>query len=756
MDRLIDAHGSAIPLPPAERVPASLGRPGARPDPLPLLLEAGSPWPLGVSWDGQGLNIAVASGAAQAIELCLFDTADQPETHRARLPANTHDVWHGYLRADPASSLGRPGQLYGLRAHGPWRPDRGMRFNPRKLLLDPYARQIVGEFDWGPQHFGHDGDHPLQPDPRDNASTALKARVLHDSFDWAGDRPPRTALTDTVLYELHVKGFSRLNTAVPLPLRGSYAGLAHPASLAHLRRLGISAVSLLPVHQALDEQRLVAMGLRNYWGYNTLGFFCPAPHLAADPADARDEFRRMVQALHAAGIEVLLDVVFNHTAESDERGPTLSWRGLDNAGSYRLPPEQRAAYHNYSGCGNTLDIRQPRMLQLVMDSLRYWVAEMHVDGFRFDLAPVLGRGDHAFERDGPFFKAVAQDPLLSRLLADGKLIAEPWDLGPGGYQVGNFPRGWLEWNDSFRDTMRAFWLGGAVTRGQFAQALAGSSQRLQARKRVPGESVNYIISHDGFTLRDLVSFDFRHNLANGEDNRDGHGHNLGWNCGIEGDTDDPEVLWLRGRLQRALLASLLLSQGTPMLAAGDELGHSQGGNNNPYCQDNPITWIDWPHADQSLLRFTQQVLALRRQWLPLGAHWYTGLQDVRGAYDLTWLRRGGEALNDWDWTQSASRVLGAFIGAPGRSPNGLVQPLLLLLNAEPQDTDFQLPPGAWQLLLDSALAEQPGAAAAGNSPGISNDVSGHYPLPARSVVLLAGSRSAPQPTPAFPTPRTGA
>ena len=762
MDRLTDAPGSGVPLPSPERVLAGLGRPGARPDPLPILLEAGSPWPLGVSWDGQGLNIAVASGAAQAIELCLFDAAEGPETHRARLPAHTQDVWHGYLRADPAGSLGRPGQLYGLRAHGPWRPDRGQRFNPRKLLLDPYARQIVGEFDWGPQHFGHDGDHPLQPDPRDNASTALKSRVLHDHFNWGADRPPRTPLTSSVLYELHVKGFSRLNTAVPLPLRGSYAGLGHPASLAHLQQLGITAVSLLPVHQALDEQRLVAMGLRNYWGYNTLGFFSPAPHLAADPADARNEFRRMVQALHGAGIEVLLDVVFNHTAESDERGPTLCWRGLDNAGSYRLPPEQRAAYDNYSGCGNTLDLRQPRMLQLVMDSLRYWVAEMHVDGFRFDLAPVLGRGDNGFERDGPFFKAVAQDPLLSRLLADGKLIAEPWDIGPGGYQVGNFPRGWLEWNDSFRDTMRAFWLGGAVTRGQFAQALAGSSQRLQARQRTPGESVNYIISHDGFTLRDLVSYDFRHNHANGEGNRDGHGHNLGWNCGIEGDTDDPDVLWLRSRLQRALLATLLLSQGTPMLAAGDELGHSQGGNNNPYCQDNPITWMDWPSADQALLQFTRQVLALRRQWLPLGAQWYTGLQDVRGVYDLTWLRRGGGALNDWDWTQSASRVLGALIGAPGR-PAGVDQPLLLLFNAEPQDTNFQLPPGTWQRLLDSTLPDTPDTPAItlpaiARSDSALSDIAlsdirpgwtGHYPLAARSVVLLAGS-------PAHPTQRTGA
>lgn len=721
--------------------------------PQPLVLEAGRPWPLGVHWDGHGLNIAVASSSAQAIELCLFSADGSRETHRGSLPGHTLDVWHGYLRAEPGSTqgggvagapLGMPGQLYGLRAHGPWRPDRGHRFNPRKLLLDPYARQIVGHFDWGPEHFGHDGNHPLQPDPRDNAATALKCRVVADSFDWGDDQPPRTPLADTVLYELHVKGFTARHPGVPEAVRGTYAGLAQPAVLRHLQALGVTAVSLLPVHQWLDEQRLVAMGLTNYWGYNTLGFFCPTPRLAADPDDARGEFRRMVQALHGAGIEVVLDVVFNHTAESDEHGPTLCWRGLDNAGSYRLPPDHRAAYDNFSGCGNTVDMRQPTMLRLVLDSLRYWVQEMHVDGFRFDLAPVLGRGDHGFQRDGPFFQAIAQDPVLAPLLQAGKLIAEPWDIGPGGYQPGNFPRGWLEWNDSFRDTVRAFWLGGAVTRGQFAQALAGSAQRLQAARRLPGESVNYVVSHDGFTLHDLVSFDFRHNLANGEQNRDGHGHNLSWNCGIEGPTDDPEVLRLRGRLQRALLATLLLSQGTPMLAAGDELGHSQQGNNNPYCQDNPITWINWSLADDALRGFTARLLALRRHWLPLRPTWYTGLADLRGLHDLSWLRRNGGSLNDWDWTQSASRVLGACIGAPGRGH----QPLLLLFNAEPADTRFSLPPGSWQPLLDTA---DDGVGATGTPP-----VAGSLLLRARSVALLAGPAFSTTPSTPHPAMRTGA
>ena len=689
---------------------------------------------MGAHWDGAGLNIAVSSAHAQAIELCLFDADDQAESHRALLPGRSQDVWHGYLRATPGSALGRPGQRYGLRAHGPWRPGQGLRFNPHKLLLDPYARDIVGQFAWDAQHFG--GRQDGLPDTRDNAASALKSRVVHDDFDWAGDAPPRTPLVDTVLYELHVKGYTRLHPELPEALRGTYAGLAHPAVLAQFKQLGITAINLLPMHYALDEQRLVGLGLQNYWGYNTLGFFSPAPRLAAAPDDARNEFRRMVKALHAEGIEVLLDVVFNHTAESDADGPLLSFRGLDNPGWYRLPPDALAGYDNYSGCGNTLDIRQPRVLQWVLDALRYWVGEMHVDGFRFDLASVLGRGEHGFERDGAFFKVLQQDPLLAPLLASGKLIAEPWDLGPGGYQAGNFPAGWLEWNDSFRDTLRAFWLGGAVHRGQFAQALAASSQRFQRPGRGPLASVNYVVSHDGFTLRDLVSHDQRHNLANGEDNRDGHSHNLSWNCGMEGVTDDPEVLLLRARLQRALLATLLLAQGTPMLAAGDEIGHSQQGNNNPYCQDNALTWIDWSQADRALCDFTVELLALRRRYLPLGPFWYSGQTDALGQADLGWLCRSGVPLRDDDWQASASRVLGARIGVPGRCQ----QALLLLFNAEPQDCDFQLPAGPWRCLLDTAsaadqaLAVQPDAQAA--AVNAKTPLARHYLLRARSLVLL--------------------
>ena len=673
---------------------------GEQPDEHPAL-RPGLPFPLGASWDGEGVNFAVFSANAQAMTLCIFSEDGTTELARHPLPAHTSDVWHGYL---PGAS---PGLVYGLRAHGPWRPDRGHRFDDSKLLLDPYARDIVGEFVWREEHFAADRRHPLHMDTHDNAAFALKGRVVADAFEWEGVTPPHTALADTVMYELHVKGFSQLNAQVPAALRGSYAGLGHPASIAHLQRLGITAVSLLPVHYALDEERLHRMGLRNYWAYNTLGFFCPSPRLASGDQgrSVRDEFRHMVKALHAAGIEVLLDVVYNHTAESDETGPNLSFRGLDNASYYRLPAGDPSHYENHTGCGNTIDIRQPRVLQLVMDSLRYWVGEMHVDGFRFDLAAVLGRGDHGFERHGAFFTAVAQDPMLSRV----KMIAEPWDIGPGGYQVGGFPRGWLEWNDHFRDGMRSFWVQGAArpgqpveggTRGAFALRLCGSSDLYQPRQRAPTESVNYVVSHDGFTLRDLLSYNERRNLANGEDNRDGHGHNLGFNCGAEGESADPAVLALRQRLQRALIATTLLAQGTPLLAAGDELGHTQQGNNNPYCQDNAITWIDWSRADDALISFTARVLWLRRNALPFGNHWYSGLTDALGLHDLAWMQRDGAPLQGSAWEDPLERVLGCLIGRPGRAG----APLLLLVNGDAADVDFMLPAGVWQAMLDTGQA----------------------------------------------------
>ena len=682
-----------------------------------LGLEAGRAWPLGATCMVAGVNFAVFSAHATAVELCLFDGDGAEEVLRLMLPASSGDIWHGFL---PGA---RPGLVYGWRVHGPWRPERGHRFNPNKLLLDPWAREIVGQIDWQAPHFGADQVHPQHRDMRDNGRDALKARVVDDQYDWTGDKRPDTPLASSVLYELHVRGFTKTLAGVPESQRGTYAGLASDAAIAHLKKLGVSAVSLLPVHQFIDDQRLVAAGLRNHWGYNTIGYFCPEPRYASATSGQaqRDEFRAMVRRLHAEGIEVILDVVFNHTAESDQHGPTLSWRGLDNLSWYRLPAEQRAHYENHSGCGNTLDIRHARVMQFVMDSLRYWAVEMRVDGFRFDLAPVLGRGDHGFERGGPFFKALAQDPALAGI----KMIAEPWDLGPGGYQLGNFPRGWLEWNDRFRDSVRAFWLGGDITRGEFAQRLCGSSDIFQPRRREPAESVNFIVAHDGFTLADLVSYDLRHNEANLEGNRDGHGHNLSWNCGWEGPTGDPQVLALRARLQRALLATLLLSQGTPMLAAGDELGHNQGGNNNPYCQDHAGTWIAWEAADLPLRDYTAHLLALRRRWLPLASRWYSGLADSRGRHDLSWLRRTGQALSADDWSNRSSRVLGALIGRPGHGASSL----LMLFNAHDTGTSFALPPGQWAVELDSTATD-------GRSTWRSAGAAA-FPLGARSVVLLS-------------------
>jgi glycogen operon protein len=668
------------------------------------------------------VNIAVFSAHATQIELCVFDADGGQELSRTPMPGRTHDIFHAHLPGAGA------GLVYGFRAHGSWRPDRGYRFNPNKLLLDPYAREVAGRFEWRHEQLGADPLHPGHMDLRDNAAFALKARVVDDRpghFDWGDDTPPLTPAADSVIYELHVKGFTRLHPGVPEALRGSYAGLASDAAVAHLKRLGVTAVSLLPVHLKLPEQRLHQIGLSNYWGYNTIGFFCAEPSLASGSMglSPRDEFRAMVKVLHAAGIEVILDVVYNHSAEGNELGPTVCFRGLDNSSYYRLPPGARGHYENASGCGNTLDIRQPRVLQLVMDSLRYWVGEMHVDGFRFDLAPVLGRGDHGFDPHGPFFAAVAQDPLLARV----KLIAEPWDLGHHGYQLGHFPRRWHEWNDRFRDTMRAFWVQGRETRGHVAQRLCGSSDLFQPRGREPAASVNYVVSHDGFTLADLVSYNERHNEANGESNGDGHGHNHNWNCGVEGPSTEPAVVALRDRIRRALLASTILSQGIPMLAAGDELGHTQSGNNNPYCQDNEISWIDWTHAEDALIEFTSRLIALRRAWLPLGERWYDGLQDRRGLHDLAWLRRDGTALEGGDWHNGHDRAFGCVIGRPGRATH----PLVMLFNGADEAVPFVLPAGPWQVGCDTAEPER-----AGTAPN-------PYPLAPRSVALLASTAEIP-------------
>ncbi len=683
-------------------------------------LEDGRAWPLGSSLDGDGVNFAVFSENATRIDLCIFDGDDQREIGRWSLPARSGDIWHGRL---PGA---RAGLIYGLRAHGPWRPEHGQYFNPAKLLLDPWGCDIVappGGFDFSGPHSGATRERPDRPDWRDNGPQAHKSRVVALGAPPAWQRP-RRAPEDVVILELHVRAFTRRMPGVPSALRGTYAGLASDAAIDHLRRLGVSTVCLLPVQQKLDEARLAGLGLCNHWGYNTLGFFCPEPRYAATD-DPRSEFCAMVERLHEAGIEVILDVVYNHTAEGGNGGLTLSWRGLDNASWYRLVKDHLSVYENISGCGNTLSIGHPRVLQLVLDSLRHWVQYLGADGFRFDLAPVLGRDGEYFDRSAAFFKTVAQDPALQGV----RLIAEPWDLGASGYQLGQFPRGWLEWNDRFRDAVRAFWLGRDATRGELALRLAGSADRFHARRRTPLESINYIVSHDGFNLADLVSYNSRHNEANGEDNRDGHAFNLSWNCGVEGPTDDADVLALRGRLKRALLATLLLSQGTPMLCAGDEMGHSQQGNNNPYCQDNAITWLDWEHADPTLIDFVGRLVTLRRRLLPFSATWYTGLVDTRGRRDLAWLHPGGAPMSVEQWNDRSERVVGALIGAPGIGD----ERLLMLFNAGPTDTTFMLPPGRW-------VAEFASHTGDGRLDwrSVVDETSIHapFPLEARSVALL--------------------
>jgi len=699
------------------------------------MLQPGRPWPLGSHFDGRGVNFAVFSANATGIELCLFDNEGAHEIGRLPLPLCSNNVWHGYL------PQAQPGLVYGLRAHGPWRPDQGHRFDASKLLLDPYARDIVGDFIWSDEHFTPDAAHPRHMTTRDNAALALKARVVHDEFDWAGDAAPQVSMLDTVLYECHVKGFSKLQPMVPPELRGSFAALAQASSIDYFKRLGITTLTLLPVHYGLSEERLVKLGLTNYWNYNTMGFFCPDQRYVSKLATSspRDEFRSMVRRLHAAGLEVILDVVYNHTPEADHLGPTLSFRGLDNASYYRLKPSDPSQNENFSGCGNTLNLSHPRVLQMVMDSLRYWAADMHVDGFRFDLAPVLGRTDSGFDPQSAFFAAIAQDPVLSRV----KLIAEPWDIGPGGYQVGSFPRGWYEWNDKFRDGMRRFWLQGAAntseaaSRGEFAMRLCASSDVYQRRKRPPAKSINYVVSHDGFTLRDLVTYQHKHNEANGETNQDGHSHNNSFNCGIEGPSSDPAIQSLRSKLQRALLATTLLAQGTPMLHAGDEISHSQDGNNNPYCQDNATTWIDWAQADQDLLAFTSHVIALRRRLHPFANTWYSGVADVNGIYDLSWYTADGVALQGDLWQANRMRALACLIGKPG----GTATPLMILVNNAPLAQDFALPASEWQILLDTQ-----------HPRGQANDTGGvHSPLAvgAHSLVLLmqtsAKLRPAPRP-----------
>ncbi|WP_263770600.1 glycogen debranching protein GlgX [Propionivibrio soli] len=655
-------------------------------------LTEGRPWPLGAHWDGHGVNFALFSAHAERVVLCLFEGNAREPSLTVPMAKCTDQVWHGYVEH------AGPGLRYAYRVFGPDAP--GHRFNSHRWLLDPYAREIVGTFAYGGQ-------------PEDSV---LTGRIADNAFDWDGDVAPQTALADSVLYEVHVKGATRLHPGVPEALRGTYAGLACPAMLAHLKRLGVTAVNLLPVHHFLDEERLVRSSRTNYWGYNSLGFFAPEPRYAArqDGESAITEFRRMVRTLHSEGIEVILDVVFNHTAETDEEGPTISFRGIDNASYYRLLPGKPHLYENFSGCGNTLNLAHPRVLQLVMDSLRYWVEEMHVDGFRFDLAAAL-------TRDSAFLAAVTQDPVLSRV----KLIAEPWDLGPDGYRLGRFPPGWGEWNDRFRDDIRAFWLTNEVGIGRLAHSLAGSSEIFRRDGRAPQASVNFITAHDGFTLRDLVSYQRKHNELNGENNRDGHGHNLSWNCGEEGESANPLVLERRRRLQRALLATLFLSQGIPMLQAGDELGRTQLGNNNAYCQDNSLTWTDWEHSDAALVSYTAQLIALRRRFPQLRRSvWLTGQADSSGQRDVVWWHPEGHEMDADDWRSAPRGALG-FVLAPSENHRG--ETLFVLMNRDAEPLTVKLPPGVWQRVCDSAAA----------NPFAPMPEQGEYLAAGRSVTILS-------------------
>jgi len=676
----------------------------------------GSPFPLGATWTGEGVNFALFSENASGVDLCLFDSPHQPqETLRVRLTEHTDQIWHSFI---PGL---RPGQVYGYRVYGPYAPERGHRFNASKLLVDPYAKAITGDVRWGPEMFGWElgstrGD--LSRDYRDSAPGMPRSVVLDDrSFDWGPDAPPRTPLHQSIIYELHVRGFTKLCPLIPEELRGTYAGLAHPAAIDYLKSLGVTAVELLPVHHHSAEPHLVGRGRSNYWGYSTLGYF--APHAAyASSGGAHGgqvaEFKAMVKALHAAGLEVILDVVYNHTAEGGESGPTLSFRGIDNASYYRLQPDHPRFHQDFTGCGNSLNVLHENALRLVLDSLRYWATEMHVDGFRFDLATTLLRGENmGVEEMSPFLAIVHQDPVISRV----KLIAEPWDVGLGGYHVGNFPVLWAEWNGRYRDTVRRYWKGDDAQAADLAFRLCGSSDLYRHNGKRPYASINFVTSHDGFTLRDLVSYNEKHNQDNGEENRDGDNHNHSWNCGVEGETDDEKVNTLRRRQQRNFMATLLLSQGVPMFPAGDEVGRTQRGNNNAYCQDNEISWFDWSRLDnpegRRLLEFTRHVIRIRHTHPVFRRPKFFQGRKIRGSdvKDVMWFDPDGTEMTDDEWNTHFVRSMGLFLSGRTmdvRDEQGRLiedDSFLLLFNAHHAPLPFVLPgrrDAGWEMVLDTA------------------------------------------------------
>jgi len=660
----------------------------------------GRAYPLGATFDGNGTNFALFSEVAEKVELCLFD--EQGAEHRLALEEVDAFSWHAYMPHIGA------GQRYGYRVHGPNAPEHGVRCNPSKLLLDPYARAIEGQVRWDPACYGYNLGDESSVNETDSAPFVFRSVVQHPHFDWGGDRRPDTPLHETVIYEAHVKGMTKCHPDVPDNQRGTYAGLAHPAIIQHLVSLGVTAVELMPVHQFVQDHRLVEQGLRNYWGYNTIGFFAPHNEYASSGhrGEQVNEFKWMVRTLHEAGIEVILDVVYNHTAEGNHLGPTLCFRGIDNRAYYRLVRENPQYYYDTTGTGNSLNVAHPHTLQLIMDSLRYWVTEMHVDGFRFDLAAALAREFLEVDRLSTFFDLIQQDPVVNRV----KLIAEPWDIGEGGYQVGNFPALWSEWNGRYRDAVRDFWRGEPSTVGELAFRLTGSSDLYQSDTRRPAASINFVTAHDGFPLRDLVSYNEKHNEANGEGNADGESHNRSWNCGAEGDTDDPTVLKLRAKQQRNLLAALFLAQGVPMLVMGDEMGRTQKGNNNAYCQDNEISWVNWSAIDRPLLDYVRWLIRFRRDHAVFRRRrWFQG-RPIRGAVDIGWFKPDGKPMTDQDWNSRHARSLGVFLNGkaiPGHDEHGRAitdDSFLLLFNGHSRAVYWSLPKefgGPWQLVMNT-------------------------------------------------------
>jgi isoamylase len=700
----------------------------------------GRAYPLGATFDGSGTNFAIFSEVAEKVVLCLFDTDPKTgEEREAQVELTEVDayVWHGYL------PLVQPGQRYGYRVHGPWDPEQGQRCNPNKLLLDPYAKATSGDIDWDQSLFGYDFGDPESRNDEDSAAHMMKSVVITPFFDWEGDRRLDIPYNESIIYEAHVKGLTQLHPDLPEELRGTYAGLAHPAITDHLTKLGITAIELMPVHQFVQDSTLLEKGLRNYWGYNTIGFFAPeASYAASGEGQQVQEFKAMVKAMHVAGIEVILDVVYNHTAEGNHLGPTLSFRGIDNQAYYRLVEDDRQFYMDYTGTGNSLNVRHPHSLQLIMDSLRYWVTEMHVDGFRFDLASTLAREFYEVDRLATFFELVQQDPIVSQV----KLIAEPWDIGPGGYQVGGFPPQWTEWNGAYRDSVRDFWRGEPAL-GEFASRLAGSADYYEHSGRRPVASINFVTAHDGFTMRDLVSYDEKHNDANGEDHNDGESHNRSWNHGVEGPTDDPEIQAFRAREQRNLIATLLLSQGVPMIAHGDELGRTQDGNNNTYAQDSEISWVHWDQADKPLVEFTAAVARLRHDHPTFRRKRFFRGATVRvpdggdgdRLNDIVWLHLDGRPMEDGDW-QGGEQALGMYLNGHGiagldaRGGKIIDDHFLLYFNADGA-APVTLPPDeyadAWDVVIDTGgSADEDGTFEAGAT----------FTIPHRSMVVLREHR----------------